>query len=153
MLFGSLPFAIHTSAKQIISILRILCYNGSLVTWTVVSLTTAKFKPLIFFMFGFALSYATNTFILMILYNFCLFPAQFYYIIVYIWRLNAVCKSRTMCTLENCQWCGQSSFVCDTILITGVHYITLSRTAQKTSLPSLRVLSLVGKGVHRAVPA
>jgi hypothetical protein len=35
-------------AKQIMSILRILCYNGSLVTWTVVSLTTAKFKPLIF---------------------------------------------------------------------------------------------------------
>jgi hypothetical protein len=31
------------------SILRNLCYNGSLVTWTVVSLTTAKFQPLIFF--------------------------------------------------------------------------------------------------------
>jgi hypothetical protein len=35
-------------AKQITPILRVLCYNGSLVTWTVVSLTTAKFKPLIF---------------------------------------------------------------------------------------------------------
>jgi hypothetical protein len=31
------------------SILRILCYNGSLVTSTVVSLTSVKFKPLIFF--------------------------------------------------------------------------------------------------------
>jgi hypothetical protein len=30
------------------SVLRILCYNGSLVTWTVVSLTAAKFKPLLF---------------------------------------------------------------------------------------------------------
>jgi hypothetical protein len=30
------------------SILRILCYNGSLVTWTVVRLTTTKFKPIIF---------------------------------------------------------------------------------------------------------
>jgi hypothetical protein len=29
-------------------ILQTLCYNSSLVTWTVVSLTTAKFKPLIF---------------------------------------------------------------------------------------------------------
>jgi hypothetical protein len=29
-------------------ILRILCYNGSLVTCTVVSLTTAKFRPYIF---------------------------------------------------------------------------------------------------------
>jgi hypothetical protein len=35
-------------AEQIMPILRILCYNGSLVTLTVVSLTTAKFKPLIF---------------------------------------------------------------------------------------------------------
>jgi hypothetical protein len=33
-------------AEQIMPILHILCYNGSLVTWTVVSLTTSKFKPL-----------------------------------------------------------------------------------------------------------
>jgi hypothetical protein len=33
--------------EQIMPILRILCYNGSLVTWTVVGLTTAKFKPLL----------------------------------------------------------------------------------------------------------
>jgi hypothetical protein len=44
-------------------ILLILCYNGSLVTWTVVMLTAAKFKPLIFS--GFALSYAANMFICM----------------------------------------------------------------------------------------
>jgi hypothetical protein len=31
-------------ADQIMPILRILCYNGSLVIWTVVSLTTSKFK-------------------------------------------------------------------------------------------------------------
>jgi hypothetical protein len=31
--------------EQIMSILRILCYNGSLVIWTVVSLTTANFNP------------------------------------------------------------------------------------------------------------
>jgi hypothetical protein len=37
-------------AKQIMSILRILCYNGSLVTWTVVSLTIAKFRPLMYFL-------------------------------------------------------------------------------------------------------
>jgi hypothetical protein len=35
-------------AEQFMLILLILCYNGSLVTWTVVSLSTAKFKPLIF---------------------------------------------------------------------------------------------------------
>jgi hypothetical protein len=37
-------------AKQIKSILRILRYNGSLVTVTIVSLATAKFKPLILFL-------------------------------------------------------------------------------------------------------
>jgi hypothetical protein len=35
-------------------ILRILCYNGSLATLTVVSLTATKFKPLTFSMSGFA---------------------------------------------------------------------------------------------------
>jgi hypothetical protein len=30
-------------------VLRILCYNCSVVNWTVVSLTAAKFKPLIFY--------------------------------------------------------------------------------------------------------
>jgi hypothetical protein len=35
-------------AKQIMRILRILCYNGSLVTWKDVSLTASKLKkPLI----------------------------------------------------------------------------------------------------------
>jgi hypothetical protein len=35
-------------AKQIMSLLLILCYNGSLVTWTVISLAPTKFEPLIF---------------------------------------------------------------------------------------------------------
>jgi hypothetical protein len=54
MLLNILPSALCTKssvspgfAKQIMPVLRILCYNGSLVTWTVVSLTAAKFKPLI----------------------------------------------------------------------------------------------------------
>jgi hypothetical protein len=55
-----------------------LMLQSCLVTWTVVSLTTSKFKPLIFSMSGFTLSYTTNMFILMILYNFCFFPAQSY---------------------------------------------------------------------------
>jgi hypothetical protein len=56
------------SAKHVMSILHILCYNSSLVTWTVVSLITAKFKPIIFSVSGFALSCASNKFILMIIY-------------------------------------------------------------------------------------
>jgi hypothetical protein len=46
--------------KQSMSILRILCYNGSLVIGTVVSLTTAKFKPLIFWNCSFSQSYVTT---------------------------------------------------------------------------------------------
>jgi hypothetical protein len=56
MLLKILPFAVHTHTQfsvsrgfteQIMLVLRILCYNGSLVTWTVVRLTIAKFKSLI----------------------------------------------------------------------------------------------------------
>jgi hypothetical protein len=65
-------------------IMPIVSYNGSLVTWTAVGLTAAKFKPLIFSVSGFALSYTANMFILVVLYDFCLLPAQFYYIIGYI---------------------------------------------------------------------
>jgi hypothetical protein len=50
----------------------ILCYNGSLVTWTVLSSTNAKFVPLIFSVSGFTVSYTANVFILIILYDFCL---------------------------------------------------------------------------------
>jgi hypothetical protein len=62
MLLKILPFALCTSplvstdfAKQIMPILRILCYNGSLDTLTVVILATAKFKPHIFFIVWFRL--------------------------------------------------------------------------------------------------
>jgi hypothetical protein len=42
-------FSVSTGfSEQIMPILRILCYNGRLVTWTVVSLNTAKFRRLYF---------------------------------------------------------------------------------------------------------
>jgi hypothetical protein len=46
------------------------CYNSSLVTWTVVCLTAAKFKPLVFPVSRFALSNVANICIFMILYDF-----------------------------------------------------------------------------------
>jgi hypothetical protein len=76
-------------AKQIMPILRILCYNGSVVILTVVSLNTVNFKPLMFSMSGFTLFYTADMFILMILYDFCLLPAQFYYIIIYIRKIGS----------------------------------------------------------------
>jgi hypothetical protein len=72
-------------------ILHILSYNGCLVTWTVMSLTTAKFKLIIFSMSGYTLSYTANMFILMIPYGFCLFPGKFSCIIIYIyiWKVKS----------------------------------------------------------------
>jgi hypothetical protein len=79
--------------------LYILCYNGSLVIWTVVSLTTAKFKPLIFPMSAFTFSYSANMFILMILYDLCLLPAQFCYtrIDVYIRKVQSHVQTADWC--------------------------------------------------------
>jgi hypothetical protein len=84
-------------AKQIMLILHILCYNSSLVTWSVMKLTTAKFKPLIFSVSVFILSYTANMFILMILYDFCLFPAQFCYVIIYVWKVENRMQTMDWC--------------------------------------------------------
>jgi hypothetical protein len=40
-------------------------------------------------MSGFALSYTANKFILVILYDFSLLPAQFCYMVVYIWKVES----------------------------------------------------------------
>jgi hypothetical protein len=124
-------------AKRFVPILRIICYNGSLVTRSVVSLPTAKFKPLIISMSGFTLSYTPNMFILMILYDFCLLPVQFYYIILYIRKL---CANRwPVCTLENFQWCAEPCFLCTEIFIGRCLPLIPKRDKRKT-LPIWSVL-------------
>jgi hypothetical protein len=65
--------------------------------WQLSDLTAAKFKPHIFPMSGFALSYAANIFILMILYDFCLLPAQFCYIIIYIRNVESRVQIADLC--------------------------------------------------------
>jgi hypothetical protein len=99
-----LPFALHTKswvstgfAKQIMPSLRILRYNGSLITWMVVSLSTAKFKPLIFSVYGFALFCTAVMCVLMILYDFSLLPAQFCYIIIYIGKVESCVQIANWC--------------------------------------------------------
>jgi hypothetical protein len=57
-------------------------YHGSLDTWTVVHMTVAKFKPLIFSVSGLALPNVTNIFIVMISDDFCLLPVWFCYVII-----------------------------------------------------------------------
>jgi hypothetical protein len=62
--------------KQIMDVLFILRYNGSLVHLNGRKIFTAiKFNPHIFSKYGLALSYALIMFILMILYEFCLLHA------------------------------------------------------------------------------
>jgi hypothetical protein len=65
----SYKFSVSTGFAGQIMPIHILCYNDSLVTWTAISLTTAKFKALIFSTSDFALFSATNMFILMALYE------------------------------------------------------------------------------------
>jgi hypothetical protein len=78
-------------------ILRILRYNGSLVTWPVLSLTTDKFNLLILSISGSTLSYTANLLILMILYDFCLLPAQFCYIIIYLRKIGSCVQIAGRC--------------------------------------------------------
>jgi len=51
-------------------------FNDTLVTWTVISLTAAKFKPRVLPVHGFDLSYVANSCISVILDDYCLLPAQ-----------------------------------------------------------------------------
>jgi hypothetical protein len=126
MLMKILPLATtHKSSVsigfrgQIMLILRILCYNGSLVAWTVVSFTIAKFKPLILYMPGFTMFYTANMFIFMILYDFSLLPACpiLLYNHILTEGLNLCANRWPVCTLENFQWCVEPCFRCATILI------------------------------------
>jgi hypothetical protein len=48
---------------------------------------------------GSTMSYAANMVILMILYDFCLLPAQFYNIIVYAWKVESRVQIADQCAL------------------------------------------------------
>jgi hypothetical protein len=98
-------------SNQIMPILHTLRCNGSLITWTVASLTTAKFHPIIFSVSVFGLSYTANISILMILYDFCFVACT----IVFYNRIHTddwrLCTNRWLTfTLENFQ-CGEPCFV------------------------------------------
>jgi hypothetical protein len=103
-------------AKQIMSSLLILCYNGSLVTWTVVSLTTAKFKPLIF-----------SVWFRLVLYCEYVHSQDFIWLLLVAYTILLhdrthmegwkPCANRgPVCTLENFQWCGEPCFAGAAIL-------------------------------------
>jgi hypothetical protein len=70
------PLSVRAQYSRLCPISGSFRYNSSLVTWTVICLTAAKFKPLVFSVMGFALSNGANIFIIMILYDLCLLPAS-----------------------------------------------------------------------------
>jgi hypothetical protein len=88
---------------------HILCYNGSLVTWKVVSLTT-KFKPLILFMSCFTLSLSANMFTLMILYVLMLVACSISLHNRKDGKLKAYAKRGPVCPLEIFQWGAEHCF-------------------------------------------
>jgi hypothetical protein len=61
------PLWVRAQYNRLCPISGSLRYNGSLVAWTVVCLTVAKFKPLMLSMSGFALSNIANIFIVNVL--------------------------------------------------------------------------------------
>jgi hypothetical protein len=69
------PLSVQAQYSRSCPIISSSCYNGSLVPWTVVS-------------------YAASMFILMILYNFFLLPAQFCYIIVYMRKVESCVRRK-----------------------------------------------------------
>jgi hypothetical protein len=106
----------HGFARQIMPILRTLCYNGSWVTRAVVSLTTAKFKP-----------HISYVWLRLVLYK------EYVHSHDFVWLLLVACtillsnrihgegwkpcaNHGPVCTLENFQWCGVPSFVGAAIL-------------------------------------
>jgi hypothetical protein len=105
-------------AKLIIHILLILCYRGSVVTLTVLSLTVAKFKPFIITMSGFAWSYTycehvhSHDFVwlMLVVCTIMLYNR----IHTESWKPCANCEP--LCPLENFQWCGEPCFVGAAIL-------------------------------------
>jgi hypothetical protein len=72
-------------------------HNGSLVTWTVVCLTAAKFKPFIFLTSDFALFSAPNVCIFMISYDFCLLSAKFCYVVIYVRKFESHVQIPNQC--------------------------------------------------------
>jgi hypothetical protein len=87
------------------------------IPWMVVSLTTSKCKPVIFSVSSFALFYTWNMFILMILDDICLLPAQFFHMNVYTGKVESRVQIADLCaTLKNFQSCGEPSFIGTAVL-------------------------------------
>jgi hypothetical protein len=94
--------------EQIMPILRILCYNGSLFTWTVVSLTIAKFKSVWLHLFLYREHVHSHDFVWLQLVACTILLYSYNRILTEGWK---PCANRgSTCTLNNFQWCAEVYF-------------------------------------------
>jgi len=73
--------------------LKVFFCCGSLYACTVICLTATKFELFKFSVLGFVFTYISNIQTIVILYEFCLFPAYFGYIIINVWNLECQIQS------------------------------------------------------------
>jgi hypothetical protein len=99
--------------EQIIPILCILCYNSTLVTWTIISLTTASY---IFYVWLHPVLYSKHVHSHDFVWLLLVACTILIYNRVHMegWKLCANCG--LMCTLENFQWCAEPCFACGAII-------------------------------------
>jgi hypothetical protein len=165
----TLKFSVSPSfANQIMPLELML--QGQLSHLNGCKLSHRKLKPHVFCMSGFTLSYTANVVILAILYEFCLLPAQFCYIIVYILRVESRVQIADLCApcfasaatvtgrcLPSNFLAGKAEVITNLISAfpVGPRYIGSVQRVWKTPLPAVSLLlrfdPLLRKRVYGAV--
>jgi hypothetical protein len=87
----------------------------------IICLTTiTQFEPFVFPMLGFIFAYVSDIYIIMSLYDFCLLPTYFCYVIINVRNLETSDeKCGLVCALVGYQWCKGLHFTGATILTDG----------------------------------
>jgi hypothetical protein len=104
------PLSVHALFSRLCLILHSSCYNSSLVTWTVVSLTAAKFK--------FMCSVSGFTF--SCLWFYIISACCLHNFIIYTYKkssLKVFSSSWISVRLGSGQWCGEPCFACTAVTV------------------------------------
>jgi hypothetical protein len=129
------PLSVQARYSKSCPIINFSCYNGCLLTWTVVCLTAAKFKSLIFLVPGFALSNVANIFIFMILYKQLSWTRSVAWYSMGADRIeNTASNSVSIVALWSLPINGCCLF-CGRCLVTGLYATTVSATAERSTWP------------------
>jgi hypothetical protein len=126
------PQSVQVQYSRSCTIISCSCYNDRLVTWTVVFLTAAKFKPLIFPVSGFALSNVADICIFMILCDMLVACIILLYNRIHTEVWKPFVNREPVCALENCQCCGEFCFAGAVISVDVCLSQTLRRDKHKS---------------------